>query len=173
MNYAIIKSFCLDAREAAMVSFRAMLMIILFLLPLAGGCSKETEEDKVKKVVTSAQQAAEEKKISAVLEHISKTYRDPQGNDYNGIKGILAFYFFRHQKVSVYMPNIDIVVTGSTAKAIFQTILTGRGTGEAAGGVLPEALGAYNFEVLLFKEDGRWKVTSARWERAGEGALPQ
>jgi len=147
-------------------------MIILFLMPLMGGCSKETEEDKVKKVVTSVQQAAEEKKIGAVLDHISKTYRDPQGNDYNGIKGLLAFYFFRHQKVTVYMPNIEIVVTGSTAKAAFQAILTGRGTGEAAGGILPESLGAYNFEVLLNKDDGKWKVTSAKWERAGEGAVP-
>ncbi|MBS1193006.1 MAG: hypothetical protein H6Q97_985 [Nitrospirae bacterium] len=124
----------------------------------------------MKKVVTSVQQAAEEKKIRSVLDHISKSYQDPQGNDYNGIKGLLAFYFFRHQKVSVYMPNIDIVVTGPTAKALFQAILTGRGTGEAAGGILPEALGAYNFEVLLAKEDGSWKVTSAMWERAGEGA---
>jgi len=144
----------------------------MILLVLIGACSKETEEDKVKKVVTTVQQAAEEKKISAVLEHISKTYRDPQGNDYNAIKGLLAFYFFRHQKVSVYMPNIDIVVTGSTAKAVFQAILTGRGAGEASGGILPEALGAYDFEVLLSKEDGKWKVTSAKWERAGEG-LPR
>jgi hypothetical protein len=146
------------------------LLLVIMLFPLLFiACTKETEEDKVKKVVTSVQQAAEEKKISAVLEHISKTYRDPQGNDYNGIKGILAFYFFRHQKVSVYMPNIDIVVTGSTAKAVFQAILTGRGTGEASSGILPESLGAYNFEVLLYKEDGQWKVTSAKWERAGEG----
>jgi hypothetical protein len=143
-----------------------MLIIPVLLL---SACTKETEEDKVKKVITSVQQAAEEKKIGAVLDHISKTYRDPQGNDYNGIKGLLAFYFFRHQKVSVYMPNIDIVVTGQTAKAVFQAILTGRGTGEASGGILPESLGAYNFEVLLNKEGGQWKVTSAKWERAGEG----
>jgi hypothetical protein len=159
-----------DSKGVAMKIHRSMLLLMIPVL-LLSACSKETEEDKVKKVVTSVQQAAGEKKISAVLEHISKTYRDPQGNDYNGIKGILAFYFFRHQKVSVYMPNIDIVVTGSTAKAVFQAILTGRGTGEAAGGILPEALGAYNFEVLFYKEDGRWKVTSARWERAGEGTL--
>jgi hypothetical protein len=149
------------------------LLYLLYILPvllLLGSCSKEKEEDKVKKVVISVQQAAEEKKISAVLDHISRSYRDPQGNDYNGVKGLLAFYFFRHQKVSVYMPNIDIMVTGPTAKAVFQAILTGRGTGEAAGGILPEALGAYNFEVLLSKEDGAWNVTSAKWERAGEGA---
>jgi len=148
-------------------------MTILLLMPLIGACTKETEEDRVKKVITSVQQAAEEKKIAAVLEHISKSYRDPQGNDYNGIKGILAFYFFRHQKVSVYMPNIDIVVTGPTAKALFQAILTGRGAGESAGTtILPEALGAYDFEVQLKKEEGKWKVTSAQWQRAGEGTLP-
>ena len=150
---------------------RLILMLMIPVLFLSA-CTKETEEDKVKKVITSVQQAAEEKKISAVLEHISKTYRDPQGNDYNGIKGLLAFYFFRHQKVSVYMPNIDIVVTGPTAKANFQAILTGRGSGEVSGGILPEALGAYNFEVVLHKEDNQWKVTSAKWERAGEGVVP-
>ena len=147
-----------------------ILPVVLLLFP---ACHKETEEDRVKKVVTKVQQSAEEKKIMAVLENISKSYKDPQGNDYDGIKGLLAFYFFRHQKVSVYMPNIDIVVTGPTAKALFQAILTGRGTGESAGGILPEALGAYNFEVLLAKEDGSWKVTSARWQRAGEGAGQQ
>jgi hypothetical protein len=150
---------------------RSIFILVIPVL-LLSACSKETEEDKVKKVVTSVQKAAEEKKIGAVLEHVSKTYRDPQGNDYNGIKGLLAFYFFRHQKVSVYMPNIDIVVTGPAAKAVFQAILTGRGSGEASGGILPESLGAYNFEVHLNKEDGMWKVTSAKWERAGEGMVP-
>ncbi len=154
-----------------MKTFRPVLMIILLLAPLASGCSEETEEDKVKKVLLAVQEAAEEKKIGAVLDHISKSYLDPQGNDYNGIKGLLAFYFFRHQKVSVYMPNIDIAVTGQTAKARFQAILTGRGAGESAGGVLPEALGAYNFEVHLSKAGGDWIVTSAKWERAGEGAV--
>jgi len=149
-----------------------MLPLILLFLPSAA-CRKETEEDKVKKIITSVQKATEEKKIRSVLDHISRSYQDPQGNDYNGIKGLLAFYFFRHQKVSVYMPNIDIVVTGPTAKALFQAILTGRGTEESAGGILPDALGAYNFEVLLTKGEGSWKVTSARWERAGEGSGQQ
>jgi hypothetical protein len=147
-------------------SLLLLLPVILLLFP---SCYKETEEDKVRNVITAVQKSAEEKKIMAVLEHISKTYQDPQGNDYDGTKGLLAFYFFRHQKVSVYIPDIDIVVTGPTAKATFQAILTGRGTGEAAAtAVLPEALGAYNFDVLFKQEEGRWKVTSARWQRAGE-----
>ena len=148
--------------------------LVIWMLVLAifaeASCTRETDDDKVKKVITSVQKAAEEKQISAVLDNLSKSYRDPQGNDYNAIKGLLAFYFFRHQKVSVYMPNIDIVVTGSTAKALFQAVMTGRGP--EGGGVLPDALGAYNFEVQLKKEDGAWKVTSAKWERVGEGGVP-
>lgn len=149
-----------------------LLYIIPAALLLFPACHKDTEEDKVRKVITDVQRSAEEKKVLAVLDHISRSYRDPQGYDRDGIKGLLAFYFFRHQKVSVYLPDIEIIVTGGTATAVFQAILTGRGTGESAGAVLPEALGAYHFEVLLRKEDGAWKVTSAKWERAGEGRTP-
>lgn len=151
-----------------------VVLFIVLSVSLAPACWKQTEEDRVKKVLTSIQAAAEEKKVASVLDHVSKAYLDPQGNDYNGVKGILAFYFFRHQKVSVYMPNIDVVVNGAEARALFQAILTGRGTGESAGTILPEALGAYNFEVHLKKEKDEWKVTSAKWERAGEGmAVPE
>jgi hypothetical protein len=154
--------------EFAMITYRPLL-ILLFLIPWFSACSKDTEENKVKKVVTSVQHAAEEKKISAVLGHISRSYRDPQGNDYNAVKGILAFYFFQHQKISVYIPNIDVVVNGPTAQVIFQSVLSGRST---SGNILPEALGAYNFEVHLYKEDGTWKITSAKWERGGEDMVP-
>jgi hypothetical protein len=145
-------------------------LIILFFTPLFCSCSRDTEEARVKKVLTRVQKAAEEKKIGAILDHLSKSYQDPQGNDYNGIKGLLGFYFFQHQAVSVSVPNMDIIVTGSLAKAKFQAILTGRGSGEVAKAILPEALDVYNFSVLLAREDGIWKVTSATWERAGEGA---
>ena len=147
-----------------------LLYMIPMVLVLFPACHKETEEDKVRKVITSIQQSAEEKKVLAVLDHISPSYRDPQGYDRDGIKGLLAFYFFRHQKVSVYMPNVEIEVAGLAARAAFQAILTGRGSGESAGAIMPEALGAYDFEVLFRKEEGRWKVTSAKWERAGEGS---
>ncbi len=151
-----------------MIIYRPLL-IILLLTPLFIACSKDTEENKVKKVITGVQRAAEEEKINAVLDHISKNYRDPQGNDYNAIKGILALNLFRHQKVSIYIPNIDVAVDGPAAQVVFQAVMTGRDTG---GNILPDALGAYNFEVHLSKEDGTWKITSAKWERAGEAMAP-
>ena len=144
------------------------LFIVLFIIPLLSACLKDTEENKVKKIVTNVKEAAEEKKINAVLEHISKSYSDPQGNDYNGIKGILAYNFFRHQKVFIYIPDIDVAVDGLTAQVLFQAVMTERSSGD----MLPEALGVYNFEVNLSKEHGTWMITSAKWKHAGDAIVP-
>ncbi len=47
----------------------------LLLILLCSACSKDTEENNVKKVVTNVRQVAEKEKINAVLDHISKNYR--------------------------------------------------------------------------------------------------
>jgi hypothetical protein len=134
-------------------------------------CRKETEEDKVRKIVSTVQRAAEEKKILAIQEHISRSYRDPRGHDYEGIRGLLAFYFFRHKTVSVYIPSIEASVDGTQAAARFQAILTAKGVdGESASILLPDALGAYDFEVSFRKEEDKWKIVSANWERAMQEA---
>lgn len=148
--------------HAWIISF---LVSSLFLFP---ACHKETEEDRVNKVITSVQKAAEEKKIMTVLDQVSRAYRDPQERDYDGIKGLLAFYFYRHQKVRVYIPSREVTVTGAAATASFEAVLTGAAPGETSGSVVPGALGVYRFNVDLRKEEGRWKVTSSQWERIGD-----
>jgi hypothetical protein len=144
-------------------------LAVLVVASLLSGCHKDTEQDRVKKVVTEIQKAAGEKEVKTVLGHLSKTYRDPQGYDYDGIKGLLLYYFFRHQKVSVFMPSLDITVAGPSAKAVFQAVLSGGNKVESPGDVIPEALGMYDFDVSFVKESGEWKVTSAAWKKVGEG----
>ena len=156
------------------VSIVSPLCALTAVFLLFTACHKKTEEEKVRKVITGVQQAAEEKKVLSVLEHISRSYQDPQGNDYDGVKGLLIYHFFRHRSVSVYIPSIDITVSGTTAAARFEAVLAGRGTDEGtAGALLPDTLGSYDFEVQLRKEKEQWKVTSAKWQRSGGGdALP-
>ncbi len=144
----------------------AAALIVLFIL---SACHREAEQDRVKKVLTEIQKAAGEKDIKTILRHLSKTYRDPQGYDYDDIKGLLLYYFFRHQQVSVFIPGIDMRVTGSSAKAVFQSVLSGRNKAASPGDLVPEALGMYDFDVAFVKESGEWKVTSAVWKKAGEG----
>lgn len=134
---------------------------------LFAGCHMPTDEARVRKVVSDIRKAVEEKDIGTVLGYLSKTYRDPRGNDREGIKGLLAFYFFRPQAVSVYIANHDVTVQGAAARSTFQAVLSGRGADAASVGVLPEAMGAYDFDVSFAKEDGEWKAVSAAWKRSG------
>ncbi len=143
--------------------------LILTMTIATLSCHKETEEDRVKKVITTIQKAAEEKDIKNIISNLSKTYNDPQGYNYNTIKGLVLGYFFRHQSISAYINNLEISVHATIAKATFQAVLTGRGPEQSAVNPIPESLGVYVFVVSLIKESDGWKVTSATWERVGEG----
>ena len=147
---------------------RVMMILILFGMAIAApGCHKETEQDKVRKVITDIQKAAEEKEVKKIINCLSKTYGDPRGFNYDTIKGLLLGYFYQHPKISAYITNLEISIENTSAKAMFHAVLTsGSKTGSAAD-LIPESLGMYAFEVSLKKEADGWKVTSAKWERVG------
>ena len=146
-----------------------LIMSMLVVVSLCTtSCHKETEEDRVRRTVTAIQKAVQEKSIRTALDQVSASYHDPRGNDRDGIKSLLAVYFFKHQRVNVYIPGIDIAIGNDRATASFQAILTGA---DADTGPMPEALGVYSFTVTMQKESGAWKVLSAQWERANDGPV--
>jgi len=148
-------------------TFRIILSVVCLFL-LSPGCQRDTEQTKVRKIITDVQRAVEEKDIQTILGHLSRTYRDPQGYDYNGIKGLLLSYFLRHQKISVYITNLDVTADAMPARATFQAVLSSSDKTGSAADILPEALGIYAFNVVFSKESKEWKVVSATWERLGE-----
>lgn len=152
------------------ITIKELIVVVVAacLLAVVPGCHKETEQDRIRIVITSVQKAAEEKDIKKIITSLSKTYQDPQGYDYDSVKGLLLGYLFRHQKVHIYIPDIIISVEGSSGRAEFQAVLTGGQSGSAAD-IVPESLGMYAFDVSLRKEDNEWKIISARWNRVGEG----
>ena len=148
---------------------RRMPILIIFVavsIFLLESCHRETEADKVKKVVISMQKAAEQKDVKDVLSHVARNYRDPQGNDYQAIKNIMLYYFFRHQRISIFITNWETAVNGASAHAEFEAVLSSR-SGQT-GAILPEALGLYLFRIALAKDSGDWKITSAQWNRLGD-----
>jgi hypothetical protein len=142
------------------------LVTILFIFAViitALGCHRETEQDKVKKVITDVQTAAEEKDVKRIMNNISKTYSDPQGFNYETIKRPLLGYFFQYPKISVYINNLQISIENTSARALFRTVLTSANKTGSAADLIPESLGMYDFNVSLKKESDGWKVTSATW----------
>jgi hypothetical protein len=148
-----------------------IIFTVVCLLFLSPGCQRDTEQTKVRKIITDVQRAAEEKDIGTILGHLSRTYRDPQGYDYDGIKSLLLSYFFRHPKISVYLTNLDVMADGISARATFQAVLSASDKTGPVADVLPEALGIYAFNVVFSKESKEWRVVSSTWERLGEDPL--
>jgi hypothetical protein len=147
-----------------------VMLLLLFTMTIAAlSCHKETEQDRVKKVITDIQKAADEKNVKKIINNLSKTYLDPQGFNYDTIKGLLLGYFFQHPKISAYITGLEMSVDNTSARVVFQVVLTGGSKTGSAADLIPESLGMYAFEASLIKEPAGWKVTSARWERVGEG----
>jgi hypothetical protein len=141
-------------------------LIFVVTMMIVSGCHKESDQDRIKKVIADIQTAGDEKDIRKIMNNLSKTYSDPQGFNYEGIKGLLLGYFFRYPKISVYINSLTISVEDTSARAVFQTVLT---SGEKTGSVtdvIPQSLGVWDFDVSLKKESSDWKVTSAKWEQA-------
>jgi len=151
------------------IRFAGTLLLLITMTVTGLGCHKETEQDRVKKVIFTIQKAAEEKDIKKVINSLSTTYSDSHGFNRDSIKGLLLGYFFRHQKISATITDLEVSLGDSVAKAVFQAILTGGGKTGSAADLIPDALGVYAFVVELKKEPDGWKVTSATWERVGEG----
>ena len=142
------------------------ILLIFVIIITALGCHKQTEQDKVKKVITDIQTAAQEKDVKKIINNIAKTYNDPQGFNYETIKGLLLGYFFQYPKISAYITNLEISIENTSAKVVFQTVLTSGNKTGSASDVIPQSLGVWDFDVSLKKESNGWKVTSAKWEQA-------
>ncbi|OGW35790.1 MAG: hypothetical protein A2010_16760 [Nitrospirae bacterium GWD2_57_9] len=142
-----------------------LIVVILLSIALLPGCETDTDEDKVRDTLAVVEKSVEEKDIRTALSRISKTYRDGQGNDFEGIKGLILFYFFRHAAISVLLHEVEIQVQGAAATADFQALLSSR-AGESVN-LLPEAVGSYRFHVVLTRESDEWKVQAATWEKSG------
>jgi hypothetical protein len=143
---------------------RLVTILFIFVITITTiSCHKETEQDKVKKVITDIQAAAEEKDVKKILNNLSNNYNDPQGLNNENIKRLLLGYFLIYPKISVYISNLDISIKNTSAKAVFRTIMTSANKTGSPAVLIPQSLGMYDFNVSLMKESGDWKVTSATW----------
>jgi hypothetical protein len=142
----------------------ALVLTMLF----SPACKKPvSEEDRVKAVINETVELAKAKDIKGILEHVSKDYKDPEGNDRNALKGILFVYFQEYEKVGLFVRDIQVTVTGDQAEAEVKTILTGGEDPETIGDVVPSSAGGYLINIKFVREDGEWMVIRATWTDIG------
>jgi hypothetical protein len=140
----------------------------------AAACGGEaTPEEEVRALVADFARAADERDAGAALALISDAYADPNGRDKPELHAVVAGYFLRHEAIHVLVRVKEVALAEPPEAASVQAVaaLTGAPVAdvdELAG----LSADVYRFELEARREeDGRWRVTRARWRPAQMGDL--
>lgn len=131
-------------------------------LALLAACSDDASpEQQVRAVVDKMEAAVEARDVGALLEHISDSYRDGQGQDRTAASRYARVYFIANQSIHLltHIETLDFP-SPREARLTMQVGMTGQG---AQSGVTDLSADLYDFDVALVLEDGEWKVSYADW----------
>lgn len=158
------------SKNSFFVRGESLFFVLLVLIALSG-CSREPEEEMTKRIVREVAEASERKDIKGVTRYVSKSYRDFEGNDFNGIKGLLLYHFLRAETITIFVRKVDVRIEGDNAMVDAKVILVRDKEVKTVKDILPEEAAAYGFNIVFKKEDGDWKAVNARWEDVGVTGL--
>lgn len=152
-----------------LVSYSLFLISVFTIL---SACSKGvSEEDKLKAIVNKVAEAAQKKDIDRMRKHISKSYRDQEGNDYDSVRRILLYHFIRAETVSIFVRSTDVEIKGDTAIVRVNVILVRGKEIKSISDIIPESAAGYRFEMIFKKENKDWKAVSGAWQDVGAAGL--
>lgn len=150
------------------VAFSAALFLSgAFFLSLPGCGKGETDADRIKATVKEMVEGAEAKDLARVKKHIAKEYKDPSGNDYDALKGIMLYYFMQQGDINVFLRRQEIEVKDDRAKMSMNAVISRGakvsdikeiGQAEAAG---------FIFDLTFEKRGNDWLLVSAIWRQVG------
>jgi hypothetical protein len=130
-------------------------------LVLLAGCSDDASpEEQVRTVIDSMELAAEARDVGDLLEHVSAAYRSADGQDRAETARYVRGYFVANQSIHL-LTRIESLEfpAPDEARLKLQVGMAGR-DGQGAANLNADL---YDFDVVLVREDGEWKVSYADW----------
>jgi hypothetical protein len=144
------------------MSTRVWKRVAVLACLLIGACSSSTPEEEVRSVIAAAENAAEERDLSAVMDLVSDRYSDPAGNDKAAIRALMQGFFIVNQSVHLLMRIEELEFPSKDLATARLTVgMLGRQSAEEWA----FAADVYEFDVRLIREDDTWRLQSATWRR--------
>ena len=136
-------------------------LILIALILLLAGCSRTTDEQRIREAMAAMQQAMESRDPRAFMAHVSDDFI---GNDAEfdraALANLLRIEVLRNESIGATLGPVDIEIQGDRARARVVATLTG-----GSGGMLPER-GSLYVITSGWKRSGKdWVCFSAKWER--------
>ena len=77
-----------------------------------------TDEEQIAVILNEVHRGMEEQRIFRVLAHVSKSYEDQEGRDYEGIQQYLRELFRDYRDIRITRPRPRIMVQGRRARVV-------------------------------------------------------
>ncbi len=144
-----------------------ILTTVLAITLLISGCDNEpvmSEEDQVRATIDAIEAAAEKRSLTGMLEHISSSYKDYDGNDVKKIKGFIQLQLIQNQSINIFTKIRELEVTEDTATVELSAAMASREVDLSSDENRLRA-DRHRFSIVLKLEQGQWKVRSVSWQR--------
>lgn len=138
-----------------------ILLSVLFLGALLGGCSKSDPQAELEAAVARLQENLEAKRTSEVLEQLHPQFTAQQQYDRDWAERTMALMFLRHKQVRVLAISQSSEVDptySSKGHTRAEVALTG------AEGLIPDSARHYSVRLEWWREGDQWQLARLEWE---------
>ena len=146
----------------------------LVLAALLIGCADESSpEAQIRQLLDDFVEAVETRALRDATELLADDYHDRyHGNRAAAMRSLLA-YTQRQRQLHLfrYVDGIDVETGSSRARAVVYVAIT-RVPAETRETLVSMNAELYRFDIEMRVDDGRWRVVTAAWGRAGLSSLP-
>jgi hypothetical protein len=126
------------------------------------GCGPDSPEDRLRATIAAMEEAVEEKRPRAFVEHVSEDFRGEHGQlDRRSLRGMLASQLLGAERIEIVLGAPAITLhPGERATVKVSALVVG-------GRYLPEHGETLEIVSGWKLEDGEWRCYSAEWTRGG------
>jgi hypothetical protein len=146
------------------IHLAGLVLIIGLTIIGCGGRSELSDEDKVRNTLKALELGAEERSLSSILEYLSPSYLDHQGNDLVSIKGLIQLHLIRNQRINIFSNIREIEVIEDVATVEMSVAIASRGI-DLSSEANRLSTDTHRFSILLRREQQFWKIQSVSWQR--------
>lgn len=154
-----------QSRNRKWIFFVLLGLAAVGLFFLIRGGPPRSDQEQIQAVLTEGERAVEEKDLSAIMQYVSKDYKDDLGLNRDRMRLLIAQTFREHGPIYVALNNVSIQPQGETATVSATVTIEAQGkeSNETSSNTYPMTLQfrkepGYRFLVIPTEY---WRVVSA------------
>jgi hypothetical protein len=142
--------------------------LIAVLIAAAAALACRPKSDPVRAALDGMTRAAHDRNAEGLMEYVAPGFQAADGSGRQDADALVRRYFAAYEMLDVSLSDVRIERSENAARARFRAKLSGqpRRVGGLEG--LVPSSSAYDFDVRLVQDAGKWKVAWASWSPAGE-----